>query len=86
MDSISLADQDVAERTPVSDGEWVADDSRPPARRPRRWRTLALVGVLATLAAAGGDRIWRSSEQPAASSASSPRSIAWSCGRRSAAR
>ena len=66
MDSISLADQDVAERTPVSDGEWVADDSRPPARRRRRWRTLALVGVLATLAAAGGDRIWRSSEPPAA--------------------
>jgi multidrug efflux system membrane fusion protein len=66
MDSISLADQDAAERTPVSDGEWAAGEGRPPARRRRRWRALAIAGVLVTLAAAGGDRIWRSGEQPAA--------------------
>ncbi|HLB97396.1 MAG TPA: efflux RND transporter periplasmic adaptor subunit, partial [Acetobacteraceae bacterium] len=41
-------------------------ESRPPARRRGWWRTLALVGVLVTLAAVGGDRIWRSGEQPAA--------------------
>src|SRR5580700_9602201 len=65
MDSISLADQDVAERATVSGGEWAAGESRPPARRRGWWRTLALVGVLVTLAAVGGDRIWRSGEQPA---------------------
>src|SRR5580658_9937398 len=66
MDSISLADQDVAERATVSGGEWAAGEGRPPARRRGWWRALALVGVLATLAAAGGDRIWRSGERPAA--------------------
>src|SRR5580658_21040 len=66
MDSISLAGQDVAERTPVSDGEWVADDSRPPARRARKWSALALVGVVAVLAAVGGARIWHPGEPPAA--------------------
>ena len=66
MDSISLADQDIAERAAVSDGEGFDGDIRPAASRQRRWRALALAGVLATLAAVGGDRIWRSSEQPAA--------------------
>jgi membrane fusion protein, multidrug efflux system len=66
MDSISLADQDIAERAAVSDGEGFYGDIRPAASRQRRWRALALAGVLATLAAVGGDRIWRSSEQPAA--------------------
>ncbi len=60
MDNISLTDQDVAERTHV------AGDSRPPIRRRRRWRALALVGVLAILAAVGGERAWRAGQRPAA--------------------
>ena len=57
MDNISVIDQDVAER--------VAGDSRPLIRRRRRWPALALVGVMAMLAAAGGERVWRAGERPA---------------------
>ena len=53
MDNISLSDQDVAERARA------ADDSRPPVRRRRRWRALAVFGVVAVLAAVGGEQIWR---------------------------
>ncbi len=60
MDNISATDQDVAERARVADG------SRFPARRGRRWRALALVGVVAMLAALGGERVWRAGEHPAA--------------------
>jgi membrane fusion protein, multidrug efflux system len=59
MDHISLTDQDVAERTDVT------GDSYRPVRRRSQWRPLALVGVVAVLAAVGGERIWWSSEQPA---------------------
>jgi multidrug efflux system membrane fusion protein len=59
MDNISLADQDVAERSLVS------DDSYPPIRRQGRWRALALVGILAVLAAVGGARFWQAGEHPA---------------------
>jgi multidrug efflux system membrane fusion protein len=60
MDNISLTDQDVAERTSV------ADDSRMPVRHRGRWRPLALFGVVAVLAAVGGNRTWWASERPAA--------------------
>jgi multidrug efflux system membrane fusion protein len=60
MDNISLTDQDVAERAGF------ADDSGPPVRRHRRWRALAVVGVVAMLAAAGGEHVWRDGAPPAA--------------------
>ncbi len=60
MDNISLTDQDVAERTQVAEGR------RPPVRRRRRWGALALVGVIAALAAVGGERGWRAGDRPAA--------------------
>ncbi len=59
MDNISLSDQDLAERTQV------ADDSATPVRRRRPWRALALVGVVAMLAAMGGEQVWRAGEHPA---------------------
>ena len=60
MDNISLSDQDVAERARV------ADDGRSPIRRRRRWRALALFGVVAVIAAVGGEQVWRAGQQPAA--------------------
>jgi RND family efflux transporter MFP subunit len=60
MDNISLADEDVAERTRV------VVDSLPPARRRRLWSALALAGVVVALAAMGGARVWRAGERPAA--------------------
>ena len=65
MDSISLSDQDVAERTRV------ADDGRPamraPARPRRRWRAIAVFAVLAIIiAAVGGEQVWRARELPPA--------------------
>jgi membrane fusion protein, multidrug efflux system len=60
MDNISLAHQDIAERTRV------IDEGRPPIRRPRRWGALALVGVVAVLLAAGTQHFWLADERPAA--------------------
>ena len=60
MDNLSLTDQDVAERARV------AGDNRPTVRPRRRWHALALVGILATLAAVGGERVWRAGKHPAA--------------------
>jgi membrane fusion protein, multidrug efflux system len=66
MDNISLADPDIAERTLVS------GDDRSPIRRRRPWRALALVGVVAMLAALGGEHVWRAGEQPAAAPPAPP--------------
>ena len=60
MDNISLSDQDVAERARA------ADDSRSPVRRRRPWRALAVLGVVAVIAAVGGEQVWRAGQQPAA--------------------
>ena len=60
MDNISLSDQDVAESARA------ADDSRSPVRRRRRWRALAVFGVVAVIAAVGGEQIWHARQQPAA--------------------
>jgi multidrug efflux system membrane fusion protein len=60
MDSISVSDQDVAERTQV------AGDTAVPVRRRRPWRALAIVGIVAMLAALGGRQVWRAGERPAA--------------------
>jgi membrane fusion protein, multidrug efflux system len=60
MDNISVSDQDVAERRRA------AGEDRAPIRRRGRWRVLAFVGVVAILAAAGGERVWRASEHGAA--------------------
>ena len=60
MDNISLTDQDVAERVPR------CRSRPPPGHRRRRWRALALVGVVAALAAVGGEQVWRAGEHPAA--------------------
>ncbi|MGA9867363.1 MAG: efflux RND transporter periplasmic adaptor subunit [Acetobacteraceae bacterium] len=67
MDNIPLTDQDIAERTSV------AGDSYRFVRRRRRWRTLALVGVVAVLAAAGTEHFWRAGEHPAAPPPPPPR-------------
>ncbi len=58
MDNLSLTDQDVAERARVADG------ASTPVHRRRRWRGAALVGVLAALAAVGGEQAWRAGEHP----------------------
>ena len=60
MDNISLNDQDIAERTRI------AEDSRPTGRPGRRWRTLSVFVVLAIIAAAGGEHVWRARQQPSA--------------------
>jgi membrane fusion protein, multidrug efflux system len=60
MDNISLSDQDVAESARA------VDDSRSPIRRRRRWGALAILGVVAVIAAVGGEQIWRAGQQPAA--------------------
>jgi RND family efflux transporter MFP subunit len=59
MDNISLADQDVAERSSV------LDDNYPPVRRRKRWGAVALAGVVAILAAVGGEQAWWAGEPPA---------------------
>jgi RND family efflux transporter MFP subunit len=60
MDNISLSGQDIAERTRPADGD-------PSPRRPRRrWRAVSVFVVLAIIAAAGGEQIWRGRQQPAA--------------------
>ena len=61
MDNTSLADGDVAEGSGVSDG------SDPRFRRPRPWRAVAFLSVLAILAAVGSARTWWAGEPPAAS-------------------
>jgi multidrug efflux system membrane fusion protein len=59
MDNISLSDQDVPERART------ADAIRSPFRR-RRFGALVVFGVVAVIAAVGGEQIWRAHEQPAA--------------------
>ena len=66
MDDISLTDQAVAERTGVG------GDSYRPIRSRGRWRALALAGVIAMLAAMGGEYVWRPGEHPAAPPPSPP--------------
>jgi multidrug efflux system membrane fusion protein len=60
MDNFSLSGQDIAERSSGADG------SRPPIRRRRRWGALAVFGILAVVAAVGGEQVWRASRQQGA--------------------
>jgi multidrug efflux system membrane fusion protein len=60
MDDLSLTDQDVAERGGV------AGDSSHAIRRRRRWLIPALIGILAIVAAVGGERLWQAGEHQAA--------------------
>jgi multidrug efflux system membrane fusion protein len=60
MDSFSLGDQDIAERTRA------ADDLRPLARPRRRWGALAVFAVLAIVAAVGGEHVWPVHQLPPA--------------------
>jgi multidrug efflux system membrane fusion protein len=59
MDNISLGDQDLAERGRV------AGETGTPVVRRRRWRALALIGLVVILAALGGEQAWRAGEHPA---------------------
>ncbi len=60
MTDITVAEPELAERTRT------VDDGRPPAPRTRRWRAVLVAGVLAALAAVGGERAWRGAPTPAA--------------------
>ncbi|HEY6434022.1 MAG TPA: efflux RND transporter periplasmic adaptor subunit [Acetobacteraceae bacterium] len=66
MDNLSLTGQDVAERARIADG------ARLPVHRRRRWRGAALVGIVAALAAVGGEQAWRAGEHPAPPSPPAP--------------
>jgi multidrug efflux system membrane fusion protein len=57
MDNISLADQDVVNRT---------IGNRPVVRQRRRWGVLLLIVVIAAGAAVWGERTWRAGAPPAA--------------------
>ena len=59
MDNVSLTSQDLAERIRV-EGAGVSS-----ARRPRWWRGVALIAVLAALAGVGGGQVWRADHRPA---------------------
>ena len=60
MDDISISDQDVAERIGL------AGDNATPVRRRGPWRGLALLGIVAIVAALGGEQVWRSGQHAAA--------------------
>ena len=60
MDSFSLGDRDIAERTRA------ADNLRPLARPRRRWGALAVFAVLAIVAAVGGEHVWPVHQLPPA--------------------
>jgi RND family efflux transporter MFP subunit len=59
MDNFSLTSQDLAERTRV-EGRGVSS-----AHRPRWWRGVALIAVLAALVGVGGGEAWRADHRPA---------------------
>ena len=60
MDNVSLSNEDVQDRPDA------AIANRPAARPRRRWSTWGIFGVLAILAAAGAEHLWRTELQPAA--------------------
>jgi len=66
MDNVSLTSQDLAERARVADGGVTS------AHRPRWWRGVALIALLATLAGVGGSGVWRVDHRPAARPAAPP--------------
>src|SRR5581483_8952330 len=60
MDNFPLTSQDLAERVRIEGGGVSS------ARRPKRWRGVALIAVLAALAGVGGSQVWRADHRPAA--------------------
>ena len=60
MTDLTVAELEIAERTRTF------DDSRPPARPTRGRRVVLVAGVLAALAAVGGERAWRGADTPIA--------------------